>query len=150
MSPRMAYLLPALLIILAAAPASAAPVPDPAQPTAAAAVLIADGAILSWLPSAVPADSYEVYGVTNGVLSPLGSVGADHLTAAVPAGFGGYAVTAWHAGTESQPTNATLRVAGSGPCVSVYQTIPPSVFIGNCLTGVAQVLFDAPPILRVW
>lgn len=126
----------AILALVALQPMSSAgesPI-DPARPLSASAILMQGSALLTWVPSPLPADSFQIYGVTStGTLSPLTTATPDTISVTVPLGFSGYAVTAWHEGVQSNATNAALSVYV--PCATVGTGVPPPVFIGSCGTS---------------
>lgn len=133
-----AVLTAVLLAFLASMPLAvqATPTLDPAQPVAAVAITTGPSVIVTWIPGPEPADSFQVYGVTNGTLSPLTSAQPDQTSALLPADtpkFHEYAVTAWHDGIQTQATTTLLDL--NDPCVAIYSIDPPEVFISNCLDG---------------
>lgn len=143
MSLRMAFLALVLLSLSLPGTAMAAPTVDPAQPLAAGAVLSETGIDLRWVPGVAPADYFEIYGVANGNMEPLGFATADQSSAQVPEGFSEYAVTAWHDGTESPAARAMADV--SEPCLSVYQGIPPTVAVGtSCILSKTLIQSERP------
>lgn len=95
-------------------------------PWVAIAISTDGEAFVTWLPGAVEADSYHVYGIHNGASSLLGIVEGSTSTW-VDGGFSEYTVRGVSGGKES-PANVAFTLNVN--CISVDHGLPPSVNVG--------------------
>lgn len=152
-------------VLLAALPVAAGCLPDPTAPVTADAFLSGTNAIITWVPGAVSADTFNVYALVDGGRVLLESAPGTEMSAVVPApsaipcvqvdpdgpdvavgcsDFEGYAVSAVTGGAESKATVAVLVVGV--PCIGVDPD-GPDVVVGCTGIGVlskvrANLMFD--------
>ena len=105
---------------------------DSSKPAAAFSATYGEAhALVAWVPGAVAADVYRVYGIDGERMIPLSWVPAGDYSADVASGFATYAVTGIVGGAESAPTLAPdLGGSPAVPCVEADPGPPPGVAVG--------------------
>jgi len=102
----LARLLAAALVVVAIL-APGAHATEPFAPLVASATFAPNAQmVVSWVPGEEPADSFNVYGFTDGGGMVLLKQGVTDLSVTVPSGFGSYAVSGVSQGNESGPVPA--------------------------------------------
>jgi len=120
----LARLLPiAALLAALFVPAPLASAAEPFAPLVASATLAPDAqVVVSWVPGAQAADSFNVYGITPEGGMTLLRAGITDFSATMPGGFSSYAVTGVSMGAESAAVRAI-----QGECGFVISWDPPNV-----------------------
>lgn len=108
-------------------------------PTKVVAIASPSASIVTWVPGAVMADSYIVYGLRDGAPVPIQYVEVAETTAEVEGGFAQYGVVGVFNGVPSP-----MRVATTvgPPCIVIVTYSPPSVTLCSWLPARGELMFD--------